>query len=157
MPLTRDESNSSMDTVSSSDTVSSTSTEADQFRGAVADLLESGVATEVYVKRALDLIKALGSRLNPNEFAPEWYKLCKARFDAILLAILQFAPVCGGKDGRRDERSQRYVACAIIASTRGTKASDDTHRALSELAISWFGNLLWMCKSHLAVPRDCNN
>jgi hypothetical protein len=140
-----------MNTVSSTNTPN---TEADQFRGAVEDLMLDEVATGVYVERARDLIEALGSRENPKEFAPQWYTLCKARFDAILSAMLRYSIECGGKDESQRERSERYVACAIIACTRGTKASDGTHRALSELAISWFGNLLWICESLVAIRGD---
>jgi hypothetical protein len=58
-------------------------------------MMIEGVATEVYIQRAGNLIKALGLRANPNECAPEWYKPCKAQFDAILSAMLQFSVECG--------------------------------------------------------------
>jgi hypothetical protein len=123
------------------------STENDLFCKTLEGFMLDDVATEVYVEKATSLIAALGSRDNPNEFAPRWYRsLCKARFDVILSAMLRFSVECGGNEDGRGERSKRYVACAIIASTRGTKDLDDTHRALSELVLIWFANLLWMCE-----------
>jgi hypothetical protein len=49
--------------------------------------------------------------------------------------------------GSRDR--QQYISCAIIACTGGTKSSEDTHRTLMELTISWFTNFFWICKSLL--------
>jgi hypothetical protein len=38
---------------------------------------------------------------------------------------------------------------AIIACTAGSKSSERTHADLTDLAISWFANFLWICKSLL--------
>jgi hypothetical protein len=132
-----------MESVSRTD---SASTEADLFRGRVEDLMLEDVVTEIYVERAATLIFSLAARDNPNEFCPKWYTRCKAQFDVILSTMLLSSAECGGPDDYRAEGSQRYVACAIIASTSGTKDSDDIHRALSELALTWFSNLLWICE-----------
>jgi hypothetical protein len=107
--------------------------------------------TDVYVKRATDLIEAFGSEGDPNRFCPEWYKKCKARFDQILSAMLDYSVLCSAGDITQTDYSRRYVACTIVACTGGSESSDDTHRALSELALSWFNNLLWLCKPFFAV------
>ena len=122
----------------------SDTTEADQFREDLYEMIAGQKSNEQLMTRAQDLIDSLGERDDPNEFVPSWYKRCRTEVNRILGSMLACSYGCGGRD------SQRYVSCAIIACTVGTKSSEDTHRALTELAISWFANFLWICKSPLS-------
>jgi hypothetical protein len=107
-------------------------------------MIASPKTNEQLMTRAQELIDShLGERDDPNEFVPLWYKRCRTKVNLILGSMLACSYDCGGGG------SQRYVSCAIIACTGGTKSSEDTHRALTELAISWFANFLWICKSLL--------
>jgi hypothetical protein len=146
----------SVDSIASMDSASTTSTastQAEQFSHAVEELMVGDLATDDYAERAEGMIASLASRTNPNEFAPNWYKECKARFPDILSAMMKFAVECGGGWENRGERSLRYVSCAIAACTRGNKDSEDTHRALAALAITWFCDLLWICELSVSVRR----
>jgi hypothetical protein len=121
---------------------------ADLFENKLEEITVGPKSNEELVETAQQLIHSLGERGDPNEFVPGWYRRynLKANVHKILEAMLVFSKDCGG------ERSQRYVACAVIAcTTAGTKSSDSdldsAHRALTDLAISWFANFLWVCKS----------
>jgi hypothetical protein len=118
-------------------------TNADLFREELDEMIAGQKSNEQLMTRAQELIDNLGERDDPNEFVPLWYKRCRTKVNRILGSMLACSYGCGGGD------SQRYVSCAIIACTGGTKSSEDTHRALTELAISWFANFLWICKSPL--------
>jgi hypothetical protein len=133
-------SDSSMNTDTSGSTASS---EADRFRDTLEGLILGEILNEVLVERANDLIESLAERPDPNEFTPRWYKRCTTKVNKILEAMLAFSSKCGG------EESQRYTACAIIACTAGSKSSEGTHADLTDLAISWFSNFLWICNSLL--------
>ena len=110
------------------------------FREEIRDLIARSESNDQLVRRANQLIDSLARTENPNGFVPTWYKRCKTKVSKIIEAMLVFSDPCGGAC------SQRYVACAIIASTQGTKSIGETHRALTDLALSWFSNFLWVCK-----------
>ena len=133
-------SNTSMDTDTSGSTASS---EADRFRETLDGLIVGSFKNEDLVKRANELIESLAERPDPNEFTPRWYRRCRTKVNKILEAMLAFSPECGG------EEAQRYVACTIIACTAGSKSSEGIHADLTDLAVSWFSNFLWICKSVL--------
>jgi hypothetical protein len=122
---------------------SSASTEADRFGEDLDDMIAGDKSNDELVWRTKQLIESLAGRRDPNEFVPRWYRRCQAKMNKILEAMLAFSSKCGGA------HSQRYVACAVIACTAGTKSSEETHRALTDLALSWFSNFLWICKSIL--------
>ena len=124
-------------------TDSTSSSEADRFRDTLEGLMVGGLPNDQLIERANKLIESLARRPDPNEFTPRWYKRCKTKVNKILEAMLVFAPKCSGEEG------QRYAACAIIACTAGSKTSEGTHADLTDLAISWFANFLWICKSSL--------
>ena len=141
-------SDSSINTDTSGSTASS---EADRFRDTLEGLMVGEIPNDDLVKRANKLIESLAGRPNPNEFAPRWYRRCTTKVNKILEAMLVFSPQCGGEEG------QRYVACAIIACTVGSKSSEGTHADLTDLAISWFSNFLWICKFLLWWPLYIKN
>ena len=138
------DSSDSGESMNTNDSGSSVSTEADKFQGDLAEIMAGNKKTDELVKRATQLIESLGTRANPNELVPQWYKRCKAKVNVILEAMLKFAPE--PERGLCERWSERYVACAIVACTVGTKSTRETHQCLTDLAISWFANFLWICR-----------
>ena len=136
----RSDSSANTDTSGSGSTASS---EADRFRDTLEGLMAGEIPNDDLVERANKLIESLAGRPDPNEFTPPWYGRCTTKVNRILEAMLRFSPQCGGEEG------QRYAACAIIACTVESKSSEGTHADLTDFAISWFANFLWICKSLL--------
>ena len=118
---------------------------ADRFRDTLEGLMVGETPTDDLVKRANKLLESLAWRPDPNEFTPRWSRRCTTKVNKILEAMLVFSSQCGGEEG------QHYAACAIIACTAGSRSSEGTHVDLtdSDLAINWFSNFLWTCKSLL--------
>src|ERR1700733_7220356 len=112
---------------------STTNSDALRFRNTLEGLITGEPTNDDLITRANKLVDSLAGRRDPNEFTPRWYyRRCKTKVNKILEAILAFSRECGG------EASQRYVACAIIACTAGSKSSEGTHADLTDLAVSWF-------------------